>query len=362
MRLRPRELRRRHSATREWFFKIILPSTIENKNLKLPLKFARKCGDELLDVVKLLLPNGRVWNVKIFKYKGMSNFNVRIFNMTTCEIEYPDHELSNDQQPPRNDEVENEDDDCFEISDSIHLASTSKRVLEKRDSTLQKQNLQENPKKGISNKISEEIIELDNENGLKQGELSRNRILNKEKMKNKFDGIAVLRGSEEIETEIFVSARLYRTLSTMSSEIRMAVDAATMCKPKNPTFLVIVLLHYLQDDKLIVPAGFARRYMKNVCEAVKVKDSEDREWTVRSNWQWRGGSLGLNGGWGKFFKDKNLRVGDESSNQKIYLNIATSLTPSVTLGETDKKCVNSYGNVRISHDDMIESCGHREFA
>ncbi|KAK4847670.1 hypothetical protein QYF36_004481 [Acer negundo] len=40
------------------FFKIILPKTLEDKNLRIPEKFARKFGDELSDVAMLRVPNG----------------------------------------------------------------------------------------------------------------------------------------------------------------------------------------------------------------------------------------------------------------------------------------------------------------
>ncbi|XP_050235059.1 uncharacterized protein LOC126683254 [Mercurialis annua] len=100
------------------FFKIILPRTITQKKLKIPTKFVRKFGDELSDVANFILPNGyhckvgltRVQNeiwfdngwhefaehhsickeyLLVFRYRGFSNFSVLIFDVSSCEIEYP---------------------------------------------------------------------------------------------------------------------------------------------------------------------------------------------------------------------------------------------------------------------------------
>ncbi|KAI9181512.1 hypothetical protein LWI28_015737 [Acer negundo] len=100
------------------FFKVILPATLEEKKLRIPEKFVRKFGDELSDVATLRVPNGQVWHVRltkdgkkiwfhvgwhdfvkyhsicvgyflVFKYGKNSNFDVLIFDMTACDIQYP---------------------------------------------------------------------------------------------------------------------------------------------------------------------------------------------------------------------------------------------------------------------------------
>ncbi|XP_074289798.1 B3 domain-containing transcription factor VRN1-like [Silene latifolia] len=100
------------------FFKIILEPRGDLRKLGIPKKFKTDHGDDLLDVVSLKIPTGKTWKVKLLKengrawfkdgwheivtyysichghflmftYGGMSQFNVYIFDMTACEIEYP---------------------------------------------------------------------------------------------------------------------------------------------------------------------------------------------------------------------------------------------------------------------------------
>ncbi|KAJ4838778.1 hypothetical protein Tsubulata_048804 [Turnera subulata] len=103
------------------FFKIIFPLTVAEQ-MRIPKKFAMHNGGELEDVAKLFLPNGRVWEMRIskgreeislaegwpefvehyslhndhfliFKYKGRSNFKVRIFDVSGSEMQYPPVEM-----------------------------------------------------------------------------------------------------------------------------------------------------------------------------------------------------------------------------------------------------------------------------
>ncbi|CAL1353604.1 unnamed protein product [Linum trigynum] len=102
------------------FFKIILPSAIIDKKLLLPPNFVMQHGVELASLATFIVPDGRTWEMAIvkrrrdgmkmlcrgwseftafysishgyllvFKYKGNSNFHVRIYDPTSCEIEYP---------------------------------------------------------------------------------------------------------------------------------------------------------------------------------------------------------------------------------------------------------------------------------
>ncbi|KAL5858075.1 hypothetical protein ACOSQ3_005533 [Xanthoceras sorbifolium] len=94
------------------FFKVILADTLQDKKLRIPEKFVRKFGEELSDVAT------RVWHLRltkdgnkfwfhvgwddfvkyhsicvgyflVFKYGRNSNFDVLIFDITACEIQYP---------------------------------------------------------------------------------------------------------------------------------------------------------------------------------------------------------------------------------------------------------------------------------
>ncbi|KAH9607202.1 hypothetical protein KSS87_021268, partial [Heliosperma pusillum] len=84
----------------------------------IPEQFMKDHGSDLSDVVSLKIPPGKTWKVELLKengrawfkdgwheivtyysichghflmftYRGMSRFNVYVFDMTACEIEYP---------------------------------------------------------------------------------------------------------------------------------------------------------------------------------------------------------------------------------------------------------------------------------
>ncbi|XP_074320158.1 B3 domain-containing transcription factor VRN1-like [Silene latifolia] len=71
------------------FFKIILEPRHDLRKLGIPKKFMTDHGKDLLDVVSLNIPTGKTWKVELLKENGKSQFNVYIFDMTACEIEYP---------------------------------------------------------------------------------------------------------------------------------------------------------------------------------------------------------------------------------------------------------------------------------
>ncbi|XP_074318162.1 B3 domain-containing transcription factor VRN1-like [Silene latifolia] len=107
-----------HSHYYPSFFKIILEPRHDVYKLGIPIKFMTEYGNDLSDVVSLKIPTGKTWIVEllkengrawfgdgwhefvhyysichgyflVFTYGGMSRFNVLIFDMTACEIEYP---------------------------------------------------------------------------------------------------------------------------------------------------------------------------------------------------------------------------------------------------------------------------------
>ncbi|XP_062083543.1 B3 domain-containing transcription factor VRN1-like [Humulus lupulus] len=100
------------------FFVIILPNTIKENRLHIPLKFQRKYGATLYNDVFVNLPCGKEWKMGlarddrhlylqqgwpefsrhydivigqmiVFRYKGNSKFKALIFDKTTTEIDYP---------------------------------------------------------------------------------------------------------------------------------------------------------------------------------------------------------------------------------------------------------------------------------
>ncbi|XP_061376314.1 B3 domain-containing transcription factor VRN1-like [Gastrolobium bilobum] len=102
---------------RPCFHKLILPSTLQSRQLRIPDYFMRKYGGELSTITTLTVPDGSVWRVGlkkvdnrfcfldgwqefiqrysvgvgyllVFMYEGNSSFIVHIFNLSTSEINY----------------------------------------------------------------------------------------------------------------------------------------------------------------------------------------------------------------------------------------------------------------------------------
>ncbi|PSS29379.1 B3 domain-containing transcription factor [Actinidia chinensis var. chinensis] len=110
------------------FYKIIVPSMMNDHKLRIPEDFAKIYGNELSTFATLTVPSGRDWRVGVekadtmiwlhdgwkefaehhsiscgffivFNYEGNSNFYVLIFDLTAAEIHYPRNTLGNSEEP-----------------------------------------------------------------------------------------------------------------------------------------------------------------------------------------------------------------------------------------------------------------------
>ncbi|KMT00538.1 hypothetical protein BVRB_9g218360 [Beta vulgaris subsp. vulgaris] len=153
------------------FFKIILHCLQEDR-LKIPEKFAKKFSSQLSTVVTLTIPTGLSWKIRLsrctedklyfdkgwpifmeqtnikhgyfleFEYEGNNHFEVHIFSLSCCEIDYPIHQYDDHQRRKQNrnddfkvkEEQENEED---EEKNDIHRATTmSKNKCKKPSFTI----------------------------------------------------------------------------------------------------------------------------------------------------------------------------------------------------------------------------------
>lgn len=139
------------------FHKLLLPSTLQANQLRLPDNFMSKYGSELSPIVTLSVPDGGLYRVGLkkvdnkywlldgwlefvqrysigagylllFRYEGKSSFNVNIFNLATSEINYQSATESSKEEPYFANHLkifeEIEDEDSFEILDSSPLRLT----------------------------------------------------------------------------------------------------------------------------------------------------------------------------------------------------------------------------------------------
>ncbi|CAN6555022.1 hypothetical protein C1H46_034741 [Malus baccata] len=146
-----------------YFHKLIVSSTLQAKQLRIPESFVQKFRNELSTIAKLTVPDGRVWHVGVkkvdnkfwfhggwlefiehysirvgyfltFRYEGRSSFTVHIFNLKTAEINYQPNALSSTGGSVYRYQVfeEMEDDDSVEILGSSPTSIVTDSLRDKR--------------------------------------------------------------------------------------------------------------------------------------------------------------------------------------------------------------------------------------
>ncbi|XP_059455213.1 B3 domain-containing transcription factor VRN1-like [Corylus avellana] len=247
------------------FFKIILPSTTDDKKLRIPVKFVMEFGDELSDVVTLTVPNGHFWQVGlekgnkeiwfddgwqdfmeshsihygyflVFRYERNSKFHVLVFDNTATEIHYPWRE------------------DC-ELEDEVD-------------------------------------------------KLKENEMSNSDKLfpKHEVDGGTYVR-------EIF-SGTSSKGRLMMSRGRDRAIEAARLLKPTSPSFMAFVRpYHISRRGYLYVPYEFAGKYLSGH-QFVKLQTCDGKQWRA---WCCVHGGKSKSTktiGWCQFCGDNDLAEGD----------------------------------------------------
>lgn len=254
------------------FLKVVLRSTLRHKKLRIPQKLVRKFGHELSDVAAIMVPNGRVWQVRltkdgktvwfddgwqdfvtgnsisigyflVFKYEKNSTFQVLIFDMTACEIDYPySDEESDEQSSEFEDEMESEE--CVEISKELFASRSLQSLLGKM-------------------------------------------------------GMYFSENMEDFSAE----------------ESERAIKIARSLKLKDPSFMVIFRKRGKACREVYVPAKFAYRFVNEDVKSIKLRASNGElnlprsENSVRILWR-NGGGFYLTRGWMKFSMHENLKEGD----------------------------------------------------
>ncbi|XP_027361305.1 B3 domain-containing transcription factor VRN1-like [Abrus precatorius] len=133
------------------FHKLILPTTLQSRQLRIPDNFLRKYGGQLSTIATLTVPDGNVWRIGlkkadnriwfvdgwqefvqrysigigyflVFMYEGNSSFIVHIFNLSTSEVNYQSVMRNRNEGPCfanyHHIFDEMEDVDSFDLSDS----------------------------------------------------------------------------------------------------------------------------------------------------------------------------------------------------------------------------------------------------
>ncbi|CAL1389322.1 unnamed protein product [Linum trigynum] len=310
------------------FFTVMLPSILQEKKLKLPREFAGQQGGKLTGRAQLSLPNGRVWDVGVVKgsavgefwfddgwsrfvgensvseywfmsfvYAGASSFKVKIFDLTTCEIDYPSGGFDNDgveeddssvqildsppnpptQQTPQFAAFEDSDED-----DSVQFLCSSQPLKKK--------------KKNNNNATTSRYL-----SGSKSSDSDDDQDLGEMLVK------------ELKRREIFFSTMLSHKLHGWPMEIKMAVKEAMAINCGNlPSFLVVMQRHNNKPHRM--------EHMMNA-KSVRLKLSrggKDSMWDVTMRFMDQGGPLLSGKGFAKFYRDNELKVGDVCLFQMLW--------------------------------------------
>ncbi|KAM1002724.1 hypothetical protein ACFX2I_003145 [Malus domestica] len=339
-----------------YFHKLIVSSTLQAKQLRIPESFVQKFRNELSAIAKLTVPDGRVWHVGIkkvdnkfwfhggwlefiehysirvgyfltFRYEGRSSFTVHIFNLKTAEINYQPNALSSTGGSIYRYQVfeEMEDDDSVEIlgssptsivTDSLRdkrFGDSANKLIPGKNCTPLLQNLFNGSKpKNCMSRSDAGNLHLSKGDDLQAGEDTPS--IKKTMRKKRKVNPDVQESSSQQEKEVEIRFRFYESASarkrTVTAEEReRAINAAKTFEPDNPFCRVVLRPSYLYRGCIMyLPSCFAEKNLNGVSGFIKLQSADGRQWSVRC--LYRGGRAKLSQGWYEFTMDNNLGEGD----------------------------------------------------
>ncbi|KAM1760339.1 hypothetical protein COP1_003166 [Malus domestica] len=339
-----------------YFHKLIVSSTLQAKQLRIPESFVQKFRNELSAIAKLTVPDGRVWHVGIkkvdnkfwfhggwlefiehysirvgyfltFRYEGRSSFTVHIFNLKTAEINYQPNALSSTGGSIYRYQVfeEMEDDDSVEIlgssptsivTDSLRdkrFGDSANKLIPGKNCTPLLQNLFNGSKpKNCMSRSDAGNLHLSKGDDLQAGEDTQS--IKKTMRKKRKVNPDVQESSSQQEKEVEIRFRFYESASarkrTVTAEEReRAINAAKTFEPDNPFCRVVLRPSYLYRGCIMyLPSCFAEKNLNGVSGFIKLQSADGRQWSVRC--LYRGGRAKLSQGWYEFTMDNNLGEGD----------------------------------------------------
>ncbi|KAK3195653.1 hypothetical protein Dsin_026963 [Dipteronia sinensis] len=352
------------------FFKVILPSALQDKKLGIPKKFAEKFEKELSNIVTLMIPNGRIWHVGlrkdegklwfydgwhdfveyhsisagyflVFKYEKHPNFRVLIFDITCCEIQYPYFCLSPKiDESAHHNEMENEDSTTphsapnpnppeFSSFENNSFEKCSKSSGKNYTPTplqqIQAIDIPESSSRPCSGSIPE--IKHGYETPSKRLKVEEPVEINKldttgdeSELKNAAYKVEAHSSDDEAKTTKIDKLELLTLFEDMKISIcrnveyltakqrERAVDVARLCNPKNPAFMVILQSRNITKSFLYVPSNFAGKYLSRNAKSIRLQVSDGREWRVHI--VRRQSAADFTKGVAKFFRENRLKDGD----------------------------------------------------
>ncbi|GKV21239.1 hypothetical protein SLEP1_g31236 [Rubroshorea leprosula] len=334
---------------RPFFHKLILPSTLLEKKLRIPDNFVKRFKGELSVAAALTVPDGHVSRVGlkkadnkiwfqegwqefierysirvgyflIFRYEGNSAFSVSIFNLSASEIFYHSNTLGgaeafgHGRQYPF-EELEDEDYVSPPLQNLFGGPKLTNCISWSAGGNL-------HVTKGVDNQSTQHLGVNLNEFGIKNpaNEVKLHssveepqKLKKRGRKKQKFD-TNEQNSSAKNEDEAEMRFRFYESASarkrTVTAEEReRAINAAKAFEPVNPFCRVVLRPSYLYRGCIMyLPSCFAEKHLSGVSGFIKLQLPDGKQWPVRC--LYKGGRAKFSQGWYEFTLENNMGEGD----------------------------------------------------
>ncbi|GMJ06850.1 REPRODUCTIVE MERISTEM 39, REDUCED VERNALIZATION RESPONSE 1 [Hibiscus trionum] len=330
------------------FYKLMVPSILQDKKLRIPNKFVKKFGGELSSVATLAVPDGRRWLVElwkdnqriwldsgwnafveyysicigyflVFKYEGNSHFDVNVYNLKASEIDYLSNDLNHSHKPvccnPHLKDVEDGDfadkdvDECLDHDRKRYKNST---CLHQGNDPCDLRALPRSTRDKAVQFNGVELTSTGDEGGLcflnETQRITKAIKLEPDMNMDEHEALWKIEVKEELPAPNSPSVPRRRRDVT-AEEKQGAFRAASMFKPDNPFCRVILRPSYVYKGVLLhLPRCFAQKYLNGVDGIMTLQVSEGKKWPVQC--VYCNGNLRFSKGWSEFVLDNNLEEGD----------------------------------------------------
>ncbi|GLU02978.1 hypothetical protein SLE2022_202030 [Rubroshorea leprosula] len=304
---------------RPFFHKLILPSTLLEKKLRIPDNFVKRFKGELSVAAALTVPDGHVSRVGlkkadnkiwfqegwqefierysirvgyflIFRYEGNSAFSVSIFNLSASEIFYHSNTLGGAEAFGHGRQYPFE-----ELEDEDYVSPPL-------------QNLFGGPK--LTNCISWSAGGNLHVTKVEEPQKLKKRGRKKQKFDTNEQNSSAAKNEDEAEMRFrFYESASARKRTVTAEERERAINAAKAFEPVNPFCRVVLRPSYLYRGCIMyLPSCFAEKHLSGVSGFIKLQLPDGKQWPVRC--LYKGGRAKFSQGWYEFTLENNMGEGD----------------------------------------------------
>ncbi|XP_022944492.1 B3 domain-containing transcription factor VRN1-like [Cucurbita moschata] len=346
------------------FYKLVVPSILQDKKLKIPNKFAKKFADDLSDLVTLVVPNGHRWVLElkrhgrsmwfedgwhdfvkhhciqvgqllVFRFEGNSVFNFYMFNLTAisngpCNTSNASSEQNDGEQCPVTLGKEAEYKKLVEIFGTSSPDPSPRPSVKNTLCGFSDQQKFNGSCNGTSIKNFMHWFDTENMHPLK--DLDKLQLLkSNQDIGIQFDGDELAKAREnfdfEFSDETNERARkkklkvepidyyndnepiVEKNSENIPHKISRMACGVEEFKPGNPFCWIVMRQSYVRRGfHLHIPSKFAEKYLKGVSGDITLQVSSGKQWRVRCIRE--GPGTKLTRGWADFVVENDLKEED----------------------------------------------------